>query len=52
MVNLCAKSVEGPALSLESVDNIHSSNSLSSGMLGVGDGVSDDSFQEVLQDFS
>jgi hypothetical protein len=52
IIQLCAKSVEGSALSLESVDDVHSGDGLSSGVLGVGDGVSDDSLEEVLQDLS
>ena len=39
---LAAESVQGPALPLQSVDNVHGSDSLPLGMLSVGDGVADD----------
>ena len=43
---LAAESVQGPALPLQSVDNVHGSDSLPLGVLGVGDGISDDVLQE------
>jgi hypothetical protein len=36
------KAVQGPALSLESADDVESGDSLGLGVLGVGHGVSDD----------
>ena len=48
--NLSAESVEGLALTLESVDDIHGGDSLSLGVLAVGDGVTDDVLEEHLQD--
>lgn len=50
--SLCSETVEGSALSLESVDDIHGGDGLSLGVLGVGDGVSDDSLEEALQHVS
>jgi hypothetical protein len=43
-----SEAVEGAALSLESVDDVHSSNSLAPGMLGVGDCIPDDVLEESL----
>ena len=37
-------------MSLESIDDIEGGDGLSLGVLGVGDGVSDDAFEEGLQD--
>ena len=37
-------------MSLEGVDDVHSSDGFSSGVLSVGHGVSDDTFQESLED--
>ena len=45
-----SETVDGSALSLKSIDDVHSSDGLSSGMLGVGDGISDDTFEEALED--
>ena len=39
---LSTETVEGSALPLESVDDVEGSDSLSLGVLGVGDGVTDD----------
>ena len=47
-MGLTAESVQGTSLSLQSVDNVHSSDGLPLGMLGVGDGVADDILQEHL----
>lgn len=47
---LTSETVQGPSLSLEGVDDIHGSNSLPLGVLGVGDSVTDDVFQEYLED--
>lgn len=48
--SLSTETVQGAALSLESVDDIEGSDSLSLGVLSVGDSVSDDTFKEGLQD--
>ena len=50
--SLSTETVESAALSLESIDNIERGDSLSLGMLGVGDSVSDDALKEGLQDTS
>ena len=49
---LTSESVEGSVLSLKSIDDIHSCDDLPLGMFSVGDGISDDVFQENLQDSS
>lgn len=48
--SLSTETVQGAALSLESVDDIEGSDSLSLGVLSVGDSVSDDTLKEGLQD--
>ena len=48
--NLSTETVQSAALSLESVDNIEGGDSLSLGVLSVGDSVSDDTLEEGLQD--
>lgn len=48
--DLTAEAVQGAALTFQGVDYIHGSDSLPLGMLGVGDGISDDVFKENLQD--
>ena len=45
---LTTESVEGLALSLESVDDVHSNNSLSLSMLSVGDSIPDHTLQVLL----
>ena len=47
---LTAESVEGTALALQSVDDVHGSDGLSLGVLSVGDGISDDVLKEDLED--
>ena len=47
---LTTESVEGTALSLQCVDNIERGNGLALGVLGVGDGITDDALKEGLQD--
>ena len=47
---LTSETVKGSALSLEGIDNIKSSDSLSSGVLSVGHGISDDVLKENLKD--
>lgn len=48
-VSLTAESVQGPALSLQSVDNIHGGDCLPLGVLGVSDGITDDVLKEHFQ---
>ena len=43
------ETVQSSSLSLESVDDVHGSDGLSSGVLGVGDGISDNSGEENLE---
>ena len=50
--SLTTESVEGSALSLESIDDIHGGDSLPLGVLGVGDSVTDDVLKEDLEDTS
>ena len=50
MVELTAESVESAALTLQSVDDVHGGDGLSLGMLGVGDGITDDILEEDLED--
>ena len=45
---LSTETVESSALSLQSVDDVEGSNSLSLGVFGVGDRVSDDVLEEDL----
>ena len=47
-----AETVEGSALSLESVDDVDGGDGLSLGVLSVGDGVTDDVLEESLEDGS
>ena len=47
---LTAESVQGAALPLEGIDHIHGGDGLPLGVLGVGDGVTDDVLQEDLED--
>lgn len=49
---LTTESVEGLALSLESVDDVHSNNSLPLGVLSVSDSIPDHALQVVLQNTS
>ena len=44
-----SESVQSFALSLQSIDDIHGSDSLSLGVLGVSDGISDDILKEDLK---
>ena len=46
---LSTESVEGSALSLESVDDVHGGHSLSLGVLAVSHSISDDVLKEHLQ---
>ena len=47
-----SESVKGPSLSLECVDNIESGDSLPLGVLGVGDGVTDNVLEESPEDLA
>jgi hypothetical protein len=49
-MRLATETVEGAALSLEGIDNIERCHCLSLGVLGVGDGITDDTLEEGLQD--
>ena len=49
---LSTESVEGSSLAFQGVDDIECGDGLSLGMLGVGDGITDDVFQENLEDTS
>ena len=48
-INLSAESVQGSSLSLQGVNNVHSSHSLSFGVLGVSDSIADDVLKENLE---
>ena len=48
--SLTSESVEGLALPLEGVDDIHGGDSLPASVLGVGDGITDDVLKEDLED--
>ena len=47
---LSTESVQGPSLSLQSVDDVHGCDGLPLGVLGVGDGIPDDVLKEHLED--
>ena len=47
---LTTETVEGAALALQGVDNVKRRDSLALGVLGVGDGITDDTLKEGLQD--
>ena len=49
-LDLTSESVEGTTLTLQSIDDIHGSDGLSLGVLGVSDGISDDVLKEDLED--
>ena len=50
MCFLTAESVQGTSLAFQSIDDVHGGDGLSLGVLGVGDGITDDVLQENLQD--
>ncbi len=50
LYNLLSKSIKSLALAFQSVDNVQSGDRLSASMLGVGDGITDDVFEECLED--
>jgi len=50
--NLTSESVQSPSLSLEGIDDVHGSDGLPSGVLSVGDGITDDVLKEDLENLS
>ena len=46
---LTSESVQGAALPLEGIDNIHGGDGLPLGVFGVGDSITDDIFQENFE---
>jgi hypothetical protein len=48
-MRLTTETVQGAALSLQSVDNVERSDSLALGVLSVGDGVADNTLEEGLE---
>ena len=48
--HLTTETVQSAALAFEGVDDIHGGDGLSAGVLGVGDGVTDDGLKEDLED--
>jgi hypothetical protein len=51
-VKLTAESIEGLALSFQSIDDIHGGDGLPLGMLGVGDSIPDNIFEENFENTS
>lgn len=47
---LTTETVQGTALALEGVDNVEGGDGLALGVLSVGDGVTDDTLEEGLED--
>jgi hypothetical protein len=47
---LSTESVKGLSLTFEGIDDVHCGDSLSSGVLGVGDRITDDVLEEDLED--
>ena len=47
--SLTSESVQSPALSLQGVDNVHGGDRLPLGVLGVGNGITDNVFQKHLK---
>jgi hypothetical protein len=48
-MRLTTETVESPSLTLQGVDNVERSDGLALGVLGVGDGVTDDTLEEGLE---
>ena len=48
-MSLASESVQGAALPLQSIDDIHGSDGLPFGVFGVGDGIPDDILKEDLE---
>jgi hypothetical protein len=46
---LTTETVEGTSLALEGVDNVERGDGLALGVLGVGDGITDDALEEGLE---
>ena len=51
-VGLTTESVQGASLSFQGVHNVHGGDGLTPGVFGVGDGITDDIFEEDLEDTS
>lgn len=49
-LHLAAEAVEGAALALKGVHDIHGRHGLAAGVLGVGHGITDDVLEEHLED--
>lgn len=49
-MRLTAEAVQGATLAFQGVDDVHGCDGLPLGVLGVGDGITDDVLQEYLQD--
>jgi hypothetical protein len=52
LVSLTSESVKGASLTFQGIDDVHGCDGLALGVFGVGDSVTDDIFQEDLQDTS
>ena len=50
MGNLAAEAVQGAALALERVDDVHGRHGLAARVLGVGDRITDHVLEEHLED--
>ena len=50
MLHLGTETVEGAALALEGVDDVHGSDGLAASVLGVGHGIAHDALKEDLED--
>ena len=50
IIKLSSESVQSSSLALQSVDDVHGGDSLSLGVLAVGDSITDDVLKEHLQD--
>lgn len=48
--NLTAESVQGAALSFQSIHDVHGGDRFTLGVFGVGDGIADDVLEEDLED--
>ena len=51
-LRLTTETVQGAALSLQGVDDVQRRDRLALGVLGVGDGITDDTLEEGLEDTS
>jgi hypothetical protein len=50
LINLTSETVQSAALAFQSVDDVHGGDRLSLSVFSVGDGITNDIFQEHLQD--